>query len=597
MEKKRFTGLNRLFKVQSLQMLLNKLDDGTFSEFWGDWKWIFSYSRRYKWVIVLYLVLGIVGSSMTLASAYLGRVLINIIVSREVRRLWLLIVGMILSSLASVFFDSVMSRVSTRISIYVNNDIQAEIFDRIIDAPWTELNNYPDGDLLNRFNSDVDTIAKNAVSWIPNLIINLYTFTATFIVLFRMDATMAFIAVLAAPVLLLVSRFVLRRLRAYRKRVLELNSKMMSFEVETFFNLDMIKSFGIIGHYSRQLRSWQKQYREHNLDYNKFEIKSRILMTAVSTVVAMTAFCYCLFRLWTGQILFGDMTFFLQQRGTLTARFNTLVGTLPGMMNSAVSAHRVRELVELGQEHHDPASLEKMSAMAGDGITVEMEGVSFSYREDSPVYSGSSFISRPGEIVAVLGASGEGKTTLLRMILGLIRPEQGSVTLRGSDGERVPINADLRLLFSYVPQGNTIFSGSVAENMRMVCENATDEQIIAALKTACAWGFVEKLPQGIHTQLGEKGKGLSMGQAQRIAIARAVLRDAPILLLDEATSALDAETERKVLENIMRCRPNKTCIVCTHRPGVLAQCRRVYRITGQAIREMTREEAKEVTAM
>lgn len=597
MEKKRFTGLNRLFKVQSLQMLLNKLDDGTFSEFWGDWKWIFSYSRRYKWVIVLYLVLGIVGSSMTLASAYLGRVLINIIVSREVRRLWLLIVGMILSSLASVFFDSVMSRVSTRISIYVNNDIQAEIFDRIIDAPWTELNNYPDGDLLNRFNSDVDTIAKNAVSWIPNLIINLYTFTATFIVLFRMDATMAFIAVLAAPVLLLVSRFVLRRLRAYRKRVLELNSKMMSFEVETFFNLDMIKSFGIIGHYSRQLRSWQKQYREHNLDYNKFEIKSRILMTAVSTVVAMTAFCYCLFRLWTGQILFGDMTFFLQQRGTLTARFNTLVGTLPGMMNSAVSAHRVRELVELGQEHHDPASLEKMSAMAGDGITVEMEGVSFSYREDSPVYSGSSFISRPGEIVAVLGASGEGKTTLLRMILGLIRPEQGSVTLRGSDGERVPINADLRLLFSYVPQGNTIFSGSVAENMRMVCEDATDEQIIAALKTACAWGFVEKLPQGIHTQLGEKGKGLSMGQAQRIAIARAVLRDAPILLLDEATSALDAETERKVLENIMRCRPNKTCIVCTHRPGVLAQCRRVYRITGQAIREMTREEAKEVTAM
>lgn len=162
--KKRFTGLNRLFKVQSLQMLLNKLDDGTFSEFWGDWKWIFSYSRRYKWVIVLYLVLGIVGSSMTLASAYLGRVLINIIVSREVRRLWLLILGMILSSLASVFFDSVMSRVSTRISIYVNNDIQAEIFDRIIDAPWTELNNYPDGDLLNRFNSDVDTIAKNAVS-------------------------------------------------------------------------------------------------------------------------------------------------------------------------------------------------------------------------------------------------------------------------------------------------------------------------------------------------------------------------------------------------------------------------------------------------
>lgn len=180
---------------------------------------------------------------------------------------------------------------------------------------------------------------------------------------------------------------------------------------------------------------------------------------------------------------------------------------------------------------------------------------------------------------------------MIRLILGLIRPEAGSALIVASDGKEVALNAETRHLFAYVPQGNTILSGTIAENMRMVKEDATDEEIVEALKIACAWDFVEKMPDTINSRIGERGRGFSEGQAQRIAIARAVLRDAPVLLLDEATSALDVTTERQVLRNIVQQKPNKTCIVTTHRPSVLNLCQRVYRVMETKVTELDEEMA------
>ena len=196
----------------------------------------------------------------------------------------------------------------------------------------------------------------------------------------------------------------------------------------------------------------------------------------------------------------------------------------------------------------------------------------------------------PKKVLLVSSAiSGEGKTTMIRLILGLVRPESGDAVIHGSDGREVTMNVETRHLFAYVPQGNTILSGTIAENMRMVKEEATDEEIIDALKIACAWDFVGKMPDTIHSKIGERGRGFSEGQAQRLAIARAVLRDAPILLLDEATSALDVTTERQVLRNIIQQKPNKTCIVTTHRPSVLNLCQRVYRVMQTHVTELDEE--------
>ncbi|MGM9622130.1 MAG: ATP-binding cassette domain-containing protein, partial [Butyricicoccus porcorum] len=314
-------------------------------------------------------------------------------------------------------------------------------------------------------------------------------------------------------------------------------------------------------------------------------------MSLLGAAVSFIAFAYCLFLLWTKSISYGTMTLFLQQRAKLSSDFNSLIGIFPSMLNSAVSAQRVRELLELPKEEHALETTHQLEELADDGFTVCMRGVYFSYTESSSVLTDSDFLACPNEIVALVGPSGEGKTTMLRMILGLIHPDGGTAVLIDSTGNEIPMNADLRRFFSYVPQGNTIVSGTIAENLRMVREDATDEQIIDALKIACAWDFVRNLPDGIHSPLGERGRRVSEGQAQRIAIARAVLRDCPILLLDEATSALDVETERRVLKNIIRQRPNKTCIVTTHRPSVLGMCRRVYRVKNTRVTELGEEES------
>ncbi len=586
-----FSGLNRFIKSKAVQFIIDKVDDGTFSEFFDDWKWIFSFSRKYKLPIIFYTCLGIFSTTLSLVSSVASKYMIDIITGYEFSKLWILASIMVSSMVISLVFSSLVSRFSTKISIYVNNDIQADIFDQIVDADWLALSQYQNGDLLNRFNSDVNTVASNAVSWLPNVIIAVYNFIATFCVIFYYDVTMAWIALSSAPFLLLVSRYLMRKNKEYRKKVLEMNSGLMSFEAETFYNIDTIKSFGVMKHYSKKLRGWQEKYKKYNLDYNMFSIKTNIGMSLLGTAVSFVAFGYCLFRLWTNSITYGTMTLFLTQRSKLSSQFNSLVSIIPGMLNSSVSAHRIRELTQLPREKHIPEASEELEKVAAYGFEVRMKDVDFAYVENNKVLRESSFTAKPNEIVALVGPSGEGKTTMIRMILGLIHPGEGDVTIVDKDGNAVEINTDTRRYFAYVPQGNTILSGTIAENMRMVKEDATDEEITEALKVAHAWKFVSKLEGGINGKLGERGRGVSEGQAQRIAIARAVLRDAPILLLDEATSALDVSTERQVLKSIIKQHPNKTIILTTHRPSVLSMCQRVYRVMDTKLTELDEDES------
>ena len=575
---------------ESLDILIKRWKDGTFSEIIDDWKWIFSYSKRYKGAIIFYTLLGIFSTSMGLVSSVASKYMIDIITGYQTSKLWIMIAITLGSAVFSLVFSNVINRVSAKLSIYINNDIQADIFDKIIDADWLEINKYSNGDVLNRFNSDVSTISSNAISWLPTIVIAVYNFIATFVVIWHYDKIMSLLAFASAPVMLLMSKFLISKQREYARKVKEMNSDMMTFEVETFYNFDTIKSFGISSLYGKKMREWQRKYKDVSLEYNMFSIKTGIFMSIMGMIVQYAAFGYCLFRLWTHDITYGTMTLFLQQRGNLNSAFNNVISIIPNFLNSSISAHRIRELAQLPKEVHIAES-SKLDALAEHGFEVRMRDVDFSYVEGTRVLTKSSFQACPGEIVALVGPSGEGKTTMIRLILGLIRPEAGQAVIRGLDGSEVEMNVETRHLFAYVPQGNTILSGTIAENMRMVKEDATDEEIIAALKVSCAWDFVGKMPETINSNIGERGRGFSEGQAQRIAIARAVLRDAPILLLDEATSALDVTTERQVLRNIISQRPNKTCIVTTHRPSVLNMCQRVYRVMETTVTELSEEEA------
>ena len=575
---------------ESLGTLVSSWRDGTFSEIWADWKWIWGYTKRYRRAVWFYTILGVASSTLGLVSAVASKYSIDIITGYDSDHLWFIVTVMVASALVGLLLRSVTSRISTKISLRVNNDIQAQVFDRLLGADWRSLNAFASGDLLSRLSTDVGSVSSSAIRWLPDLIVTAYTFAATLAVILHYDWVMALLALASAPFLLLTSRRLIRGMRTHQQEVRQVGSRLMSYETETLHNLDAIKGFGITGRYGRGFRRRQEEFRRASLDYNLFSIRTEILLSLLGSAVQMAAFGYCLYLLWSGKILYGTMTLFLSQGAKLSSAFNALVRTVPSFLSASVSARRIRDLYALEPEPVLPD--DGLDSLASQGFTVAVEDAGYAYVPHQPVLTHADFRAAPGETVALVGPSGGGKTTMIRLLLCLIRPAEGRAYLQAADGRQVEVNAGLRRYFSYVPQGNTLLSGTIADNLRMVKPDASDAQLRAALEAACAWDFVSAMDGGLDASVGEHGHGLSEGQAQRIAIARALLRDAPVLLLDEATSALDVATERTILRNLAARYPHKTCIVTTHRPTVISLCRRVYQVSSGCLRLLDSDEAK-----
>lgn len=578
---------DRKNKSEFMEEMRKKAKSGTLRTIWADWLWIWSFSRK-RWVsVVLYAVFGILASGLGLAAGVVSKYMIDAIVSMELSRLLPYCVLTLLCAVLGVAFQSMTSRFSAKLSIGMQNDVQAEVFDRIMESDWMALSEFSSGDLLNRFATDVGIVANCAVSWLPNVVIQLFTVLATLGVILYYDPIMALIGCASTPLLFLMSRQLLRKQRAYNQKVRKVSSDVAAFQSETFRNMDTLKSFGVEKQICEKMRFWQGNYRETVLEHNRFTIKTNVWLTAMGTAVQYGALAYCLWRLWRGDILFGTMTLFLQQRANLSSAFSALVALVPTALSGSVAAERVRELTQLPKEPH------RQSSTIGEGSCgLEVKNVCVAYRKDRDVLRDVEFSAPAGQVVALVGPSGEGKTTLLRLLLGLIRPENGELTLVDAKGNRHPLGADTRHCFAYVPQGNTVIAGTVADNLRLAKEDASAAEMTAALKDACAWEFVSALPMGLDTPIGEGGKGLSEGQAQRIAIARALMRSAPVMLLDEVTSALDQQTEQRVLNNLMR--RGVTTIVTTHRPSVLNLCSRAYRVRDGQVLELSVEELEQL---
>lgn len=577
--------------MESIKMLIEKFKDGSIKEMWEEIKWMFSYGKNYKKEIVFYTILGVFSTVMSLISSVASKELINIVTGIQTNRALEMAVLMVSMSLFSLLFNQAMSRITLKINIRIQNEIQADIFDKIIEVNWLDLSRYHGGDLLNRFSSDVGTVANSAIGWVPNLIINFFSFIATLCLILYYDPTMLFLTLANMPIMLLSSKVMMSRLRKYDMKVKEMNSEMMAFETETFSNIDSIKSFSLVHLFSDRLKGFQKRFKDVSLEYNWFSIKYNTIISLLGMVVSFSFYGWAVYRLWSGAINYGEMTLFLQQSGRLSSTFSALVSIIPSTISATISAKRLMEIIFLPKEPLDIKTSEYLDRIQDKGFSLELEDVYFSYIQNKNVLVSSDLKADPGEIVALVGPSGEGKTTMIRLFLGLITPNQGNAYLIDYQGKKYHLDASTRSLFAYVPQGNTIFSGTIADNLRMVKEEASDQEIIQALKSACAYDFVSRLEGGINAKIGARGQGLSEGQCQRIAIARALLRDAPILLLDEATSALDVSTERKVLNNIIVNHPNKTCIVTTHRPSVLNMCQRVYRVMDTKLTVLSEEES------
>jgi ABC-type bacteriocin/lantibiotic exporter with double-glycine peptidase domain len=447
------------------------------------------------------------------------------------------------------------------------------------------LSAYHSGDILSRVVGDVTTVSSSVLGWFPELLTRLLQFTGTLGVILYYDATLAILALFSAPVTLLMSRYVIKMMRHHNQKMRQLSSEMMVFNEESLQNIQLIKSFDRTDAYSQEHRNLQLRFKDASMDYNRFSIHKNTIMSLAGTMVALGCFCWAVYRLWSGYITYGTMTLFLQLSGSLTAAFAALAGLVPGAISAATAARRIMTIMELPIEDRSDAPVAEpfVQKYMNTSLRIEAKGLSYHYEDDMPVLSDSNFVADAGQIVTFVGPSGEGKTTLLRLLLGIVRPKSGSLELCAEDGSRIHISASTRALFAYVPQGNTFFSGTIRKNLQMIRPDATDAQLHDVLRLACAEDFIQALPLGLDTPVREQGGGFSEGQLQRLCIARALLSSAPILLLDEATSALDIETEQKVLNNIMHAQKGRTCIITTHRPSVLEISHRIYRIQNDRI--------------
>lgn len=569
-------------KMSLYSKIKSKIKDGTFREMWQETLWMMKYVRQYRRYVFTYILLGVLGTGMSLVSSLAMRRLIDVVTGFEhggLASAASLMIGLMLGSLV---MQAVASRIAAKINVRVQNGIQAEVYDRMLRTDWQSLEKFRSGDLINRLNSDVSGISSGITGILPSFVTGVVQFLGSLIIILCYDPVMALIAFVGAPVYALSSKALIKRMRDYNKRMKDINSRVMSFHEDSFRNLSTIKSFGVMDGFNVRMQQMQKTYRDAALDYNRFSVIAGFVMGVVGLVISMGCFGWGVYRLWSNAISYGTMTMFLQLANMLRAAFSTLIGLIPTYISVTTSAGRLMAVIELPEEEGAREMLP-----VPEKCSIYFENVSFTYKDSGEtVLENVDFHADSGEFVAITGASGEGKTTMIRLMLGLVSADEGQVYLI-RDGERCRASAATRRAFAYVPQGNTILAGTIADNLKMVKENASEQEMTEALKLACADEFVSKLPWGIDSNVGELGHGFSEGQAQRIAIARALMQKAPILILDEATSALDEGTEKQLLKNIRTSDAIKTCIIITHRSATANICERHYEIKGTSISEVS----------
>ncbi len=577
-----------------INFIYNRIKEGRLKEMMRQTKWIYQYAHRYWLPMIFYTLLGLVGTVISLFASIVSKDLVDIITGHENGALVQTFAIMIGLNIGTTFIGQISNYASSWISMKVDAEIKSDIFSRILVTDWESLTNYHTGDLLTRWSSDASNISSGVLNYIPNMIIYIFRFISAFAVVIYYDWTFAVFAFLGMPVSLVLSKTLMNRMVNNNKRSAAMGAKMSGFNQEAFSNIQTIKAFDLIRLYVERLKNLQQEYISMRLDFQKMSIGTSLLLTTVGMLVSYASYGWGIYRVWSGVISYGTMTMFLSLSGALTGALNNLTSLVPAAISLTTSAGRLMDIVEMPREDYsnDDTVAEFWNQSKTKGISLHINEIDYAYKTGTKVFEGASMEVHPHEIIALVGPSGEGKTTMLRLILSLMQTQNGEAYLTGEGS--VPLTPSTRKLFSYVPQGNTMFSGTIAENMRNVKPEATDEEIIDALKAACAWEFVEKLSDGIHSEIKERGGGFSEGQAQRLSIARALLRDAPLLLLDEATSALDVATERRVLRNIMNDEKPRTCVVTTHRPTVLSACTRVYAIRDKKCVVLNEEEIDEL---
>lgn len=585
-------------KKKNIKFYIRRIKEGRMQELFSQTAWLYSYVSRYRKSIIIYTLIGLIGTVTSLTGSIISKNMVDIITGHqtgELVRTFCLFIGV---TVGTILINQLSNYVSGIISLHVDTDMKADVFDKMLVTDLEAFTAYHTGDLTTRWSSDVSTVSKGILNWIPDLIIFSVRFVSAFAVVIYYDPTFALLAMTGIPVGIIMSRSVLKKIQDNNKEAAAMSAHMSGFNQEAFSNIQTIKAFDLLKIYSLRLRQYQQEYRQMRSAYLRLGMITSLIMSFVGVAISYSCYALGIYRVWSGAISYGTMTLFLSLSNTLTGTLNSLISLVPTAISITTSAGRLMDVLDMPKE--DFSMRREVSDFYNrhlqEGLSVELHDITYSYRTGKTVFQNASFEAHPHQITALVGPSGEGKTTMLRIILALLKPQSGTLTVSAGrlDREYIPSSPAIRQLFSYVPQGNTMLSGTIADNMRVVKPDASDEDIIRVLKSACAWDFVSLLPDGINSKIGERGHGFSEGQAQRLAIARALLRNSPILLLDEATSALDITTECRILKNILKDTYPRTCIITTHRPTMLTMCDHVYSISDRQCRLLSNTEVEQL---
>lgn len=535
-------------------------------------RWLWQVLRGNRLQAVINAFIGLIGVALGLSSVWAMQRAID--TASGVREGSIYMAVALMAGLILGEFALGITRVWVRniLGVKAQNLMQQRMVVRLLRSEWRGREARLSGDILSRLETDVRTVVSFLTETLPSTLSTVAMFIGAFVYLMRMDTWLACTTVAILPLFILVSRFYMAHMRHYSRQVRTTDSEVQSLLTETMQHRTLIKSMEADALMMRRLVDLHAVLRRWVRRRTTFSVASNFFLNLGFSLGYLVAFLWGALRLSQGTLTFGGMTAFLQLVYRIQGPARELTRLLPAFVSVFTAAERLMELEEIPEEQQGEAQL--MPAPCG----IRLERVTYHYNasEYAPVLRDFSFDFAPGSCTAVVGETGSGKTTLIRLLLALVRPQQGRLMIyshasRERMGEEHAVLSPLhRCNFVYVPQGNTLMSGTLRENLLLGNPGATDVDMKRVLQTACA-NFVDDLPEGLDTRFSEQGGGLSEGQAQRIAIARALLRPGSILLLDEATSALDVDTERKVLEHLMQDRQH-TVICVTHRQAVLDYC-------------------------
>lgn len=534
-------------------------------------KWLWRASDGVRWRIMLNSLIGILYVASSLAFVWVCKGLVDLVTSGTSESLTFHIICMASCLLLQVVLTAVEQRVTNYSDIQLKNSLRHSLFKRLMESRWNGKENFHTGDTLNRVMEDVRVVSESVTKSVPSVVVAVVQFAAAFLFLFSLAPGLAWAIPGIMVVALLISRSYISRMRKLTKDIRTVEGNMQAHMQESLQHRLVIHTLERTPYVSDTLAGQQEELRGQVMNKTGYSIFARALIQIGFSAGYAAAFLWGVYGIRSGAATFGMMTAFLQLVGQLQRPIMNLSRQISPLINSLTSAERLSEI------EAQPLEDTGESCWLGDSVGVRFDGVDYSYPDGGrKIISGFTHDFIPGTTTALLGETGAGKSTLMRLMLGLLSPDRGDVVLYGSAS--VPASAATRCNIVYVPQGNTLMSGTIRENLLLGDPDASDEMLADALYLAAA-DFVADLPDGLDTLCGEKGSGLSEGQAQRICIARSLLRKGGLLLLDEPTSALDTETEELLLTRLTSNLGGRTMIIVTHRTATADLCNSKLKIS------------------